>query len=383
MKRTAVRSKAISRRKFLSNTSAAAALAAISAVAAPRIINRAFAGTAKDAFKGEPMTLVVWAGNYQMVWDEYIVKPFNDLYGTKVSVLGGWDQHVNQILAAPADNPPFDLIEVDEYTTIGCVENKLLLPTDRERIAGMKDVMPYFLESRAKDALPYGVPFGGGSNMMLINRSAGANLDSWNVFWDPKFAKKTTLDAGAWWYTLGVTALAQGLPVDTMFDYPKGTMGLIDHIEQMKVAKWYRDGAEEANILQQESALISMTFGSGAYQFVQQDPETFYVSFPKEGLSGWTNWFVKVRGTHHADLADLFSSYILEKETQNRLIANSYEFGSLDGLTIPEHWSGHYPRNADLSTRISLLTIDGWRKLLPTFDAVNERWKLAVRKTSA
>jgi spermidine/putrescine transport system substrate-binding protein len=371
----------ISRRGLLTG-SAAAATAAAFRFPAPAIINRAFAGTATTAFAGEPMTLVVWSGNYQQVFDKFIVQPFNNKYGTNVSVVGGWDQHVNQILAAPEDNPPFDLMEVDEYTTIGALENKLLVPTDRDKIPGMKYVMPYFLESRAKDALPFGVPFGGGSNMMLINRQAGENLDSWKVFWEPAFARKTTLDAGAWWYTLGVTCLAHGLDVQTMFDYPAGTDKLFALIGKLRPAKWYKDGSEEANVLQQESALISMTFGSGAYQFEQEDPHNFYVSFPKEGASGWTNWFVKVRGSRHQDLADLFSTYLMEKETQNALIANSYEYGSLQGLTIPDHWKANYPTNQTLPKRVALLTIDGWRKLLPNFDAVNERWKVVVRDTA-
>jgi spermidine/putrescine transport system substrate-binding protein len=124
-----------------------------------------------------------------------------------------------------------------------------------------------------------------------------------------------------------------------------------------------------------------MTFGSGAYQFEQEDPKNFYVRFPREGAPGWTNWFVKVRGSHHQDLADLLSSYLLERETQNILIANSYEYGSLTGLTIPPHWQNDYPTNETLPKRVALLTIDGWRKLLPNFDAVNERWKIAVRNT--
>jgi spermidine/putrescine transport system substrate-binding protein len=382
MKHISAGRRAISRRKFLANTSAAA-LATAAGLTSPTIIGRVSAATASDAFKGEAMAVCVWSGNYQLVFDEYVVKPFNDRYGTKVSVVGGWDQHVNLILAAPADRPPFDLTEVDEYTTIGGLENKLWLPTDRSKMPGMKDVMPYFLKTRAADALPFGVPFGGGVNMLLVNRKAGEGLDSWQVLWDPRFSHKITLDSGAWWYTLAVTAVAQGLSIDTMFDYPTGTNKLLDRIGQLKVAKWYRDGSEEANIMQQESALISMAYVSDAWQFVNEDPKTYYVSFPKEGLSGWTNWFVKVRGTPHADLADLFSAYILEKETQNRFLANSFEFGSLQGLTIPDHSRGYLSENLDLEKRVALMTIDGWRKLLPNFDAVNEQWKLVVRKTTS
>ena len=49
--------------------------------------------------------------------DEAQYDAFNATYGTKVETVGGWDQMVAQIVAAPADNPPFDLTIADEYTT--------------------------------------------------------------------------------------------------------------------------------------------------------------------------------------------------------------------------------------------------------------------------
>lgn len=382
MRRKVSNHRSVTRRRFLGGSAGGTLAVASGAIAAPAVIGRALAATATDAFKGEEMTVCVWSGNYQIIFDEVIVRPFNDLYGTNVSVVGGWDQHVNLILAAPEDRPPFDLSEVDEYTTIGGIENDLWLPTDRSKMPGIDDVMPYFFETRSKDALPYGVPFGGGVNMLLINRKAGEDIDSWQALWDPKYANKITLDYGAWWYTLAVTAIAMGLPLDTMYDYPEGTRKLLDRIRELKVAKWYRDGSEEANIMQQESALIAMAYVSDAWQFIEEEPETYYVSFPKEGLTGWTNWFVKVRGTPHADLADAFSAYLLERETQNRFLASSFEFGSLEGLTIPDHSRGYLSEDVDLAKRVQLMTIDGWRKLFPNFDAVNEEWKLVVRDTT-
>jgi len=33
-------------------------------------------------------------------------------------------------------------------------------------------------------------------------------------------------------------------------------------------------------------------------------------------VSAWADWYFKVRGTKHNDLADLFLNYMLEKETR-------------------------------------------------------------------
>lgn len=377
-----ITSSKLTRRRLL-ELSGKVALAGAAGVYAPAIIGRAHASDAKDAFKGEQLSVIAWSGNYELAFREQVAEPFNARYGTKVQVIGGWDQTISQIQAAPADNPPFDLIAADEYNTIAGLDANLFIPTDQKKIANFKNVYPWFIDSRTDDAKPYGVPFGGGTTQLLVNRSAGENLNSWQVFWDEKFRGKTTLDQGAWWYTLTVPALADGKPISTMFDWPKGATSLVERLESLKVAKWYKDGSEAATVLQQETALLAFVYGLDSYPFIKEDPKTFYITLPKEGVASWTDWYVKIRGTKHGELADLFSSYLLETETQNRFIGNSFMFGSLQGLTIPVHWTADYPRsNQDHIDRFALLTIEGWRQLLPHFDDLNERWKQAVLKSS-
>ncbi|MCX7350516.1 MAG: twin-arginine translocation signal domain-containing protein [Alphaproteobacteria bacterium] len=100
MKKTFSLQKA-NRRNFLKGTALA--------VAMPAIIGRACVSTAKAAFEGESLIAVSWSGNYEQVFRETIINPFNAKYNTKAETVGGWDQIVSQIKAAPADNPPFDV----------------------------------------------------------------------------------------------------------------------------------------------------------------------------------------------------------------------------------------------------------------------------------
>ena len=76
-------------------------------VAAPAILGRASPVSAQEAFKGESMIVVSWSGNYELKFKEAVIDAFNSKYGTKVETVGGWDQMVPQIKAAPADNPPY------------------------------------------------------------------------------------------------------------------------------------------------------------------------------------------------------------------------------------------------------------------------------------
>jgi len=67
------------------------------AVAAPAIIGRAAISTAKAAFEGESLIAVSWSGNYEQVFRETVIEPFNAKYNTKAETVGGWDQIVSQI----------------------------------------------------------------------------------------------------------------------------------------------------------------------------------------------------------------------------------------------------------------------------------------------
>src|SRR5262245_60057121 len=100
----------LERREFLKSAASAAAL-----IAAPAVIGRALVSTARAAFAGEGIIAVSWSGNYEQVFRETIINPFNEKYQTKAETVGGWDQIVSQIKAAPADNPPFDVTVAEEY----------------------------------------------------------------------------------------------------------------------------------------------------------------------------------------------------------------------------------------------------------------------------
>ena len=83
-------------------------------LAAPALIGRAGIATAKTSFAGEGLIVVSWSGNMELGFRERVIAPFNSKYGTKVETVGGYDQIVPQIMAAPADNPPFDVTIADE-----------------------------------------------------------------------------------------------------------------------------------------------------------------------------------------------------------------------------------------------------------------------------
>jgi len=375
----------LSRRRFLASAAKGAAVGA-AVIGAPTIIGVAPVHTAKAAFEGESLIAVSWSGNYETVYRDQIIAPFNAKYSTKAETVGGWDQMVNQIKAAPEDNPPFDVTVGEEYISSSGLAEKVYLETDKSKIPNLSAVYPWFYETRPKDAANFGIPFGGGTPMLLINQSTGIKPESWNLLWDERLAGKVTADSAAWWWTVSIPAvLNTAVPgLDEMYDWPNGAEPLFQKLEQLKVAKWFKDGAEQANILNQEEAVAGMSYSSDAYTFMQQNPDTYWAAVPKEGTSAWTDWYFKVRGTKHSDLADLFLNYLLEKETQDRFLANSLIFMARTDVAVPAQWGDGYPKsNDDYHRMFQLITMDGWTKIGNNYTAMDDRMKQVVAKSTS
>ena len=352
-------------------------------VAMPAIIGRASVTTARAAFEGESLIAVSWSGNYEQVFRETIIDPFNAKYNTKAETVGGRDQIVSQIKAAPEDNPPFDVTVAEEYiSSTGLAEN-LYVKTDRSKIPNLDAVYPWFYETRPDKAKDYGIPFGGGTCMLLLRKSLGIAPDTWGLLWDDRLAGKVTADSGAWWWTLSVPAVMnQTSPgLDEMYDMSTAEP-LFQQLDKLKIAKWFKDGAEQANLLNQGEADVAMSYSSDAYTFMNQSPGEYLASVPKEGVSAWADWYFKVRGTRHNDLADLFMNYLLDKETQDRFLSKTLIFMARKDVTVPEHWVGYPKSNEDYHRMFQIITMDGWDKINANYQAFDDRMKQTVAKTS-
>lgn len=367
---------ALSRRRFLKSATAA--------IAAPAIIGRASIVSAQSAFAGEGLIAVSWSGNYEQVFRDTIIDPFNEQYGTKAETVGGWDQITAQIAAAPADNPPFDVTVAEEYISSTGLAQEQFVKTDKSKIPNLAAVYPWFYETRPDKAKEYGIPFGGGTCMLLIRKSLGIAPTSWNLMWDERLAGKVTSDSAAWWWTLSVPAVMSKLNtgLDEMYDISTAE-ALFAELDKWKVAKWFKDGAEQANILNQEEADVAMSYSSDAYTFLTDSPGEYDAAVPEEGVSAWADWYFKVRGTQHSDLADLFMNYMLEKSTQDRFLAKSMIFMARTDVTVPSHWNGYPQNNDDYHRMFQILTMDGWDKINGNYQAFDDRMKQTITRTTA
>jgi spermidine/putrescine transport system substrate-binding protein len=352
----------------------------------PGIIGRASAANAKDAFKGEQLVVCTWSGVYEDAFKKAVVNPFNERYGTKTSTVGGWDQMAPQMKAAPPGKPPFDITIVDEYTTVAALADDTLAKTDRSKVPNISEVQPWYIETRPEAAREYGVPLGLGFLLPLINTEiAGNRALSWTTLWDKDLQGKLALDAGAFVWIVAVAAIwGAKLPIEALYDWKPGMKPdpIFDKLEELRPAKWYRDGAELSFLMVQEQASVAEIYSLDALGLVQNGGKGFKTGVPEDGTVAYTDWYSKVKGTQHDELADAFLNYLLEKETQDRLLAITLTVLSRKDVTVPPHWPNYPKTNEDLAKRVKLISMEGWQKLLPNFDAFDTRFKEAVLKTS-
>ncbi|MDO8983676.1 PotD/PotF family extracellular solute-binding protein [Cypionkella sp.] len=367
----------LNRRRLLQYTAAGVGLLAM-----PAIIGRAALATAQTSFAGESLIVVPWSGNYELVFKETVIDPFNAQYGTKVESVGGWDQMVPQIIAAPADNPPFDITVTEEFIAGQGQSEGLWAKADRASIPNLDAVYPYFAETRPGYE-SWGVPFAGGTSMLIVRKRLEIAPDTWGVLWDDRLAGKVTADGSSWWWSLSVpAAMSTAHPgLDEMYALATAEP-LFAKMGQLKVARWYMTGAEQANLLNQKEADAALTYSSDALGFLTDSPDEYVAGVPKEGTSAWTDWFIKVRGTRHNDLADFFLNYLLEKETQGRFLAKSMVFMSRKDVTVPPHWTGYPQSNADFHKMFQLITIDGWAKINANYQAFDDRMKQTITRSA-
>jgi len=132
----------------------------------------------------------------------------------------------------------------------------------------------------------------------------------------------------------------------------------------------------------QDEAQVAMMYSSDAYGFMKDHGSEFEAAIPKEGTASYTNWFMKVRGTKHGELADLFMNYLLEKETQQSFLNVATDFMARSDLEAPAHWPNYPKSNDDMNRMFKLFSLEGWTIFGPNWDVLDARMKETISRTT-
>ena len=158
---------------------------------------------------------------------------------------------------------------------------------------------------------------------------------------------------------------------------------LFQQLDKLKVAKWFKDGAEQANLLNQGEADAAMSYSSDAYTFITQSPDE-YVGGRAEGRRFRLGRLV-LQGARHQAQRPCRPVHELPAREGNAgpLPCEVADLHGAQGRDRARRTGHGYPKsNEDYHKMFQIITMDGWDKINANYQAYDDRMKQTIAKTS-
>ncbi|MGE0087433.1 MAG: PotD/PotF family extracellular solute-binding protein [Desulfococcaceae bacterium] len=191
-------------------------------------------------------------------------------------------------LISPAHNIPKSWL----WQLIG---KKLVLPVNLSHIPNYKNIIPELQNADyiSENGEVYGVPIVYGPYGLAYNTAVFKEApESWNIFWDPRYAGKYAVSSDYYDANIYFAGLASGFGRKDIFDYDKmNTPEIREKLQKLaQNAKIFWKGVDTADDLQ---GLAFATAWGFAIPELAKRGEIWKMAQPKEGTTGWVdNWMI-------------------------------------------------------------------------------------------
>jgi spermidine/putrescine transport system substrate-binding protein len=258
--------------------------------------------------------LVAWTGAAMaatetiniMCWEGYsdkaVIEDFKALVKEKYKIdvevkpsyATGQEDFYNAAKNGTADliSPPADMAKSVKYNLFK-KGNVLLAPLNMKNIPNAGHMLPFFKSDKSlkTGGKRYGLPYNCGPYGLAYNTDAVKDTPtSWNIFWDPQYAGKYTINNNFHKVNIWITALALGYKYKDLFN--------IDRLDRKKIqpklnelvkgAKSLWDGEANADEFPQLS--LATTWGFAVVK-ANQNGGHWKLAMPKEGGSAWIDFW--------------------------------------------------------------------------------------------
>jgi spermidine/putrescine transport system substrate-binding protein len=253
------------------------------------------AKTSQEA--SETIRITCWEGYAKAYVDDFktLVKNKYNI-DVNVAIVNPTDQDEFYMAAkngtADLISPPADLAKTPRFY---CFEKDhyYLSPVDLDHIPNFKNMLPFFKDdtSLIHEAKRYGIPYNCGPYGLAYNTDVVEEAPtSWNVFWEPQYAGKYTINNNFHKCNIWITALSLGYTYDDIFDIDKLDRAQIQSKLNVlaKNAKSLWDGGANPDEFPQLS--LATTWGFAAQQANIKGGHWLLAS-PKEGGTAWIDYW--------------------------------------------------------------------------------------------
>ncbi len=333
----------------------------------------------------ETLRITCWEGYA----DAAMVKEFQDLvkkkYKTDVDVKTHYPTDQDEFYKAAKNgtadliSPPADLAKTPRFNCFQ--EGKLLLAeVDLKNIPNAKNMIPFFTADQSlthknkRYGLPYNCgPYGLDYNTEMVKEAP----KSWNIFWDPQYKGKYTLNNNFPKCNIWITALALGYRYDQIFD--------IDKLDRKKIQEKLNVLAQNAKSLWDGSAnpdefpqlALATDWGFAAAQANKKGGK-WMIAAPQEGGTAWIDYWCITQAARgqKKKLCEEWINLQLSPKAQAAVVKNqgvSPVVNNAGDLLTPEEKSLFHVGNNDYFKTVAIWQVMSEK----TEKAFGEMWESA------
>lgn len=247
----------------------------------------------------EELRILCWEGyateQYTKKFELYIKQKYQLDLKLSVTNVSGPQEFFDGIrgknfdLISPAHNIP-------KSAHWAFIEQKLVLPINLANVPNYQHIIPALKKADyiTKDGLVYGVPIVYGHYGLAYNTEIiKEEPESWDIFWDPKYADKYAISADYHEANIYITALAMGYKKPKIFEFSE--LRDSDEFKQRLAklasnAKLYWVGVDKAEDIKDLALATAWGF---SFSELNKSDEKWKFASPKEGVTGWVdNWLI-------------------------------------------------------------------------------------------
>ncbi len=235
-------------------------------------------------------------------------------------------------LKAGADRE-FSLVVAPDYYVLQMAREGLILPLDKGRLPGLKNLDPFFQNPAYDPGLAYSVPYLWGTTGIAYREDrVKGPVDSFSVLFDPEKAVGPFYLLDEMRETLGAALKYLGYSANT-----RDAAALEKAKDLLLQAKarslGFAGGIEGLNRILGGDAALGLAYSGDVLQARGEDPRLRY-ALAKEGGTLWTDAMVILRRGPAQDLAYRFVDFLLEPENAAAL-ANYTRYATPVAPAIP------------------------------------------------
>jgi spermidine/putrescine transport system substrate-binding protein len=273
----------------------------------------------EPSFVGKSLTIAAYAGPFSEQIKETMGKKFEEDTGGKANIIPIAQEGIATILAAPADNPPYDVATFWSPDFLRGIKENLFLKLRTEHIPHYKDITPFHASDHGQGMdIAYGIPFEYAYVGVAYNKKAlGFTPTGVSDLWRREAQGKINFSASFWpiWAS-AIALMLDNAPKEQELYSDAGVTAIIKKARELNVALWSKTQAEATAALERGDIGIAIASLEMVAPLALREPETFGIVLQETDNPGWIDYFAVIRGTKQRDMAECFMNYMLDPVLQ-------------------------------------------------------------------